>query len=246
MLGFFKGLGIGLLCLLLFVAGVVFNVEFLGKKTQEKEMEIKKYIQVQMPLKSDIFTARIDFYPSEALSTKSSLTNVEREQISQLFKEIIKRNEKDNFCVGGAYSLEANFDRENGFIIPKGQRLNAKLECEIKAENLNAFNVLIQDMNNIIAKSEWVKISTPALLESFSKNLLAENAEKLDSELLIKAYEYEKKYSKDFNRTCSLSSFILQSHLFEAESLRANNGLSLPISGKHSQKAGAQLSFYCK
>lgn len=32
MLAFFKGLGVGFLCLLLFVAGVVFNVEFLGKK----------------------------------------------------------------------------------------------------------------------------------------------------------------------------------------------------------------------
>lgn len=30
MLAFFKGLGIGFLCLLLFVAGVVFNVEFFG------------------------------------------------------------------------------------------------------------------------------------------------------------------------------------------------------------------------
>lgn len=40
MLTFFKGLGVGFLCLLLFVAGVVFNVEFLGKEANSNAMQL--------------------------------------------------------------------------------------------------------------------------------------------------------------------------------------------------------------
>ncbi|MDO4674639.1 hypothetical protein [Campylobacter sp.] len=247
MLGFFKGLGIGLLCLLLFVAGVVFNVEFLGKKTQENQVKIERTLEVTMQVKPDIFTAKIDFYPSENLSTKSVLSEEEREQIAQTFKEIMQRSAKDGFCADGAYSLEANFSRENGFVIPKGQRLNANLECEIKAENLDAFNVLIEDINAIVAKSEWVRVSTPALSANFSKDLLAANREKLSGELLTKAYAYEKSYSGELDRSCVLSAFLLHPQAsIHPRALRADAELSLPLINKNHQSVSATLTFLCK
>ncbi|EOC4478979.1 hypothetical protein ACX5EL_000547 [Campylobacter coli] len=39
MLAFFKGLGIGFLCLVLFVAGVIFNVEFLNKALSQQMVD---------------------------------------------------------------------------------------------------------------------------------------------------------------------------------------------------------------
>ncbi|HEG0618464.1 TPA: hypothetical protein SB595_001492, partial [Campylobacter jejuni] len=69
MLAFFKGLGIGFLCLLLFVAGVVFNVEFLGKKDSNHDLYFSRNIEVSNTLKPDILYANINFWANENLSS---------------------------------------------------------------------------------------------------------------------------------------------------------------------------------
>lgn len=245
MLGFLKGLGVGFLCLLLFVAGVIFNVEFLAKKSNENAIQLTRSIEAYTQIKPDIFTARIDFYSSEALSTKADLSDAERGQIAQVFKEILNRNAKDNFCVGGSYSLEANFAQEDGFKIPKGQNLKAHLACEIKAENLNAFNALVEDMNAIVAQSELVRMSTPALWANFSEDLLMANKEKLSDALLTKAYAYESAYSRDLNKTCTLTSLSLNTeHFMQARALRSD--ATLPLVGKKNQSASAKLALKCR
>ncbi|WP_270989618.1 hypothetical protein, partial [Campylobacter helveticus] len=172
MLTFFKGLGVGFLCLLLFIAGVVFNVEFLGKKSSSNEVELITKAESSIKVKPDIYEAEINFWANEDLSTKLHLSETEKAQISQSFKEILERSAKDKFCTGGAYSLEANFSYENNFKVPKGQRLNAVLNCEIKEGNLSAFNAFLNDINAIVAKSEFIGVSTPALRANFSSDLL--------------------------------------------------------------------------
>lgn len=93
---------------------------------------------------------------------------------------------KKNFCSGGSFSLEPNFSYKDGVQTPKGQRLHANLECEFTADKLENFNKLLNDLNSIIAKSEFIGISTPALEPKFSKQTLKDNKEKLYSELLKK------------------------------------------------------------
>lgn len=253
MLTFFKGLGVGFLCLLLFIAGVVFNVEFLGKKSSSNEVELITKAESSIKVKPDIYEAEINFWANEDLSTKLHLSETEKAQISQSFKEILERSAKDKFCTGGAYSLEANFSYENNFKVPKGQRLNAVLNCEIKEGNLSAFNAFLNDINAIVAKSEFIGVSTPALRANFSSDLLKATKEKLNDELLTKAYEYEKNYSTKLNKNCVLKSFSLNSALIvtpralmmSAKSA-ANEAISLPLTNEQSQSAVANLLFICK
>lgn len=248
MLTFFKGLGVGFLCLLLFVAGVVFNVEFLGKEANSNAMQLSTQIEAYTKLKPDTYEAEINFWANEKLSTTPNLSEAEKGQISQSFKEILARSAKDNFCTGGAYSLEANYSYENNLKIPKGQRLNATLQCEIKGENLNAFNAFLKDLNDIVTKSEFIGVSTPALVAVYSKETQRNTTEKLNDELLNKAY------STKLNKKCVLTEFSFnqngmarnfQGVMMSAKSLE-NDAVSLPLTKEEELNARANLLFTCK
>ncbi|MBS4331362.1 hypothetical protein [Campylobacter vulpis] len=254
MLTFFKGLGVGFLCLLLFVAGVVFNVEFLGKEANSKAMQLNTQIEAYTKLKPDTYEAEINFWANEKLSTTPNLSEEQKADISQSFKEILARSAKDHFCTGGAYSLEANYSYENNLKIPKGQRLNATLQCEIKEGNLSAFNSFLNDINALVAKSEFISVSTPALKASFSNTTLQNAKEKLNDELLNKAYEYEKIYSAKLNKKCVLIEFNLnqngiarnfQGVMMSAKSLE-KEAVSLPLTKEEELNARANLLFTCK
>ncbi|EAI4327640.1 hypothetical protein QMJ35_001684 [Campylobacter upsaliensis] len=254
MLTFFKGLGVGFLCLLLFVAGVVFNVEFLGKEANSNAMQLSTQIEAYTKLKPDTYEAEINFWANEKLSTTPNLSEEEKADISQSFKEILARSAKDNFCTGGAYSLEANYSYENSLKIPKGQRLNATLQCEIKEGNLSAFNSFLSDINALVAKSEFISVSTPALKANFSNTTLQNAKEKLNDELLNKAYEYEKTYSTKLNKKCVLIEFNFnqngiarnfQGVMMSAKSLEKET-VSLPLTKEEELNARANLLFTCK
>lgn len=251
MLAFFKGLGIGFLCLLLFVAGVVFNVEFLNKDTTNQNLSFSRTIETSMQTKPDIFYANINFWANENLSSKIILSNEEKAQISNTFNEILERSKKENFCSGGSFSLEPNFSYKDGIQSLKGQRLNANLRCEFKADNLNSFNELLNDLNSIIAKSEFIGISVPALEPQFSKQMLTANKEKLYNELLKKAYSYEKIYSLDLNKTCVLRNLNISpsANVYpRALSAKAADSveLSLPIIKDEEQSINGTALFICK
>ncbi|EAI3821862.1 hypothetical protein YN80_03715 [Campylobacter coli] len=252
MLAFFKGLGIGFLCLVLFVAGVIFNVEFLNQNKTAQTLNFSRNIETSMQAKPDIFRANINFWANENLSTQILLSNEDKIQISNTFNQILERSKKENFCSGGSFSLEPNFSYKDGVQTPKGQRLHANLECEFKADKLEDFNKLLNDLNSIVAKSEFIGISTPALEPKFSKQTLKDNKEKLYSDLLKKAYSYEKIYSLDLNKTCMLKNLNIESiPNFYPRALNSmksadNIELSLPIIKDEEQSISGTALFICK
>lgn len=253
MLAFFKGLGIGFLCLLLFVAGVVFNVEFLNKKELKHDLYFSRDIEVSNTLKPDILYANINFWANENLSSKITLDNEEKVQIANTFNQILERSKKENFCSGGSFSLEPNFSYKDGVQTPKGQRLNANLECEFKENELAAFNGLLNDINAIIAKNNFISVSTPALQARFSKNILNDNKEKLYNKLLQRSYQYEKTYSSDFNRTCILKNLETSSmpstpRMLSVKATKVDNDIELssPLINEKEQSLNAKALFICK
>ncbi|TKX32959.1 hypothetical protein [Campylobacter aviculae] len=250
MLAFFKGLGIGFLCLLLFIAGVVFNVEFLETKNSNQALNFSRNIEVNTNLKPDEFYANINFWANENLDTKITLNDEEKSQIADTFNQITQRIKKDNFCSGGSFSLEPNFSYKDGMQTIKGQRLNANLECVIKENELDNFNRFLNDLNSIIKKSPFVGVSIPTLEPKFSKELLEENKEKLYSKLLQKAYSYEEIYSKDLNKSCILQTLKanldpnISPRIFAAKS--NDMQLTLPNIKDAKQSLSATALFDCR
>ncbi|MBZ7932351.1 MULTISPECIES: hypothetical protein [Campylobacter] len=250
MLAFFKGLGIGFLCLLLFVAGVVFNVEFLEKKYPNQALNFSRNIEIGTHLKPDEFYTNINFWANENLDTKITLSDDEKKQIAETFNQIIQRTQKDNFCSGGSFSLEPNFSYKDGIQTIKGQKLNANLECIIKENDLENFNHFVNDLNTIVKKSSFIGVSIPSLEPRFSKKLLQENKEKLYSQLLQKAYSYEEIYSKDLNKTCILKTLDtnLNANISPRFFATKSNDmqLSLPVVKNTEQSLSAKALFICK
>lgn len=250
MLAFLKGLGLGFLCLLLFVAGVVFNVEFLGKKDSNQNLYFTRNIETSTVLKSDIFYADIDFWANENLSSKITLNNEEKSEISNTFSQIIQRCKKENFCSGGSFSLEPTFSYKDGVQTPKGQRLSANLKCEFKENQLFDFNRLLNDINSIVEKSDFIGVSIPAIKPRFSKSLLSNNQENLYSQLLKKSYSYAQTYSLDLNKTCILKNLQVNtgdSVVPRALSVEADNTkYLLPVVNEQEQIMSAKALFVCK
>ncbi|KAA6231357.1 hypothetical protein FMM56_04165 [Campylobacter sp. LR264d] len=202
MLAFFKGLGVGLLCLLLFLAGVIFNVEFL--KNNSNELHFSTDLSVKMPIKADSFTASIEFYSNENLSKKLILTNEDKESIDSSFKSIFERVKNNGICVEKEYTLKPHFAQKDSFKLPMGQRLEASLDCEFK--EMEIFDNLFKDILKEIEKSEFIAVSNPKIHPKISPLILEENEKILNKELISKAYSLESVYSIDLNKTCTLKS----------------------------------------
>lgn len=246
MLAFLKGLVVGILCLLLFVAGVIFNEDFLNKNGKESGLKLSRDIEASVKLKPEHFVANINFWANQNLSTKLNLSQEEKEAVADTFKQIVERSKKENFCSGGSFSLNPNFSYQEGKQTPKGIRLDANLKCEFDTENLNVFNTLLSDINAIVNKSEFVAVSTPSLEAIFSNELLKTNKEKLNDELLKEVYVYGENYSKNLNKTCILKNleFLPQSSSF-MPILKDISTLSLPLIQEQQVSVKAKAEFVC-
>ncbi|AXP09322.1 hypothetical protein N4T57_07350 [Campylobacter hepaticus] len=248
MLAFLKGLGIGFLCLLLFVAGVIFNVEFLNKEKSNHNLYFSRNIEVSNTLKPDLLYANINFWANENLSSKITLSKDEKAQIANTFNEIIKRTQKENFCQGGSFDLNPNFSYQEGAKILKGQTLHANLICEFKENQIQDFNKMLNDIDFILEKNIFIGVSTPAIKTKFSKDILNKNKEKLYKELLHTAYSYEKTYSLDLNKTCTLKNLQVNNYInTPLLNTKSNNiELSSPIIHEKEQILSAKALFVCK
>lgn len=213
MIGFFKGIAIGFLGLVLFVAGVVFNVEFLSEKNNDTALKLSRAIEVSVPIEPDKWTATIEFFADKNLSEQTHLNAEQITQISDTFKQISQLSNQENSCIGGdfylqPYRTDSVFTNQNS----QGVRLKAKLICGFKKGDLNAFNTLLNNIDSIISKSDFVAVLPPSLEPGFSNELLESSKEKLNDELLKKVYAYEGYYSKALNKICTLNILNLNFH----------------------------------
>ncbi|KGI55786.1 hypothetical protein [Campylobacter sp. MIT 97-5078] len=259
MLSFFKGLGIGLLCIVCFVIGVVFNTQFLNPKSSSGNGFIfTNELEASNKLTPDTFTSTPSFSASAILSTRTNLTSDEKASIAGAFNEILDRVAQDKLCRGGSYSIEPTFEYNNGLQIPKGQRFEASLTCEIKAEQLASYNTLLNDMDKIAGKSGFFTMSMPSLKAKFSKEQLVNNEKILSEELLKQALSEQERYSNLTAKACTLESLdlntgnshvpIFRSVALSASSAKADSTFenALPIVGEEDRSLSALVRYRCK
>lgn len=258
MMNFLKGLGIGLLCVVAFVLGLFFNVWFLNG-TEKKGFNFTQELQSANKMTPDTFVSTPRFVASEFLSTKVSLTTQEKALIAKAFNDILERVAKDKICRGGSYTIEPTFSYKDGIETPKGQRVEARLSCKIKAEELDAYNALLRDIDSIATKSGFITMSMPALRASFSSEALKENEMKLREELINTALATGERYSKLTNKTCELKnldfsgSFAPRGYLLSAKQAVAESASAdsvyenaLPVVGEEERSINAVASYTCR
>lgn len=248
MKSFFKGLGIGLLCLVLFILGVVFNTEFLGLKNQNfSALQLTRDIKVYNEITPNIYRANLTFSSSNELSQKNSIDQEDKTLIANTFKELSARIAKENFCKGGSYSLKPNYTYNQEEKKINGYNLYSNFTCNISKEKIKDYEILSKDLENIITNNPLIILQNQALQASFDEKTLDENKEKLYELALKKAYEKNDYYSKTLSKICSIKNINFDTNQARLMSLSANyDNLVLPIADKQTQELEAKIIFECK
>lgn len=253
MMNFFKGLAIGLLCVIMFVVGLFFNVWF-STDNDKKAFSFTQELQSANKLMPDIFISNPKFLASQYLSTKADLSIQEKALITKTFNEILQRVARDKLCRGGSYAIEPTFLYKNGIETPKGQRVRANLSCKIRADELEKYNALLNDIDNIATKSGFIIMSLPALRAGFSNELIKENETKLREELIKTALDTAKHYAELTNRQCELKKLDFSSSVaYASAAVRESAGDSssafknaLPVVSEEERAINALATYVCR
>lgn len=248
MRNFFKGLGIGLLCLLVFIIGVVFNTEFLGlKNNSEKTLSFSRDIEVFNELSPTMLSSSLNFSANEELSKKTSVSLEEKELIAKSFDELTKRIKQENFCKGGSYTLEPSYNYYQGNKTLNGYRLYSTFACKFDTNKENSYQKLVKDIEDIISKNSLIAFSAQALQASFDDVLVEENKEKLYDLALEKANEKAGYYSKKLNQTCRLKAIDFDSARYARNApILAADSPTLPIIKNEKQSLKTNIILECK
>ncbi|AJC85645.1 SIMPL domain-containing protein [Campylobacter sp. RM16704] len=249
MKSFLKGLGLGLLCLFLFILGVVFNTEFLGLKNQKQGLEFSRNIEVFNEITPNVFNATLNFSASEELNKKTTISQEEKSNIAKTFKELSERIAKENFCKGGSYALEPNYSYYQGQKVFSGYKLYSDFICQIPHDKNKEYEQLIKDIENISSTNTLISFNTKALQAGFDEATLEKNKEILYDLALNKAFEKEQHYSKTLSKTCKIKNIYFDGNnarYFSSNLTAAADSVVLPIIKHEKQTLIASVIFECQ
>ncbi|EGK8048310.1 SIMPL domain-containing protein [Campylobacter lari] len=250
MKSFLKGLSLGLLCLVLFVLGVVFNTEFLGLKNHDKQnIEFSRNIEVSNEITPNIFNATLNFSASEELSKKTIISNNEKDYIAKTFKEISDRIAKENYCKGGSYTLEPSYNYYQEAKTLNGYKLYSNFTCQIPQNKSKDYENLIKDIESISNTNVLISFNTKALQAGFDETILEANKEDLYDLALKKAFEKAQYYSKTLAKTCLVKNIHFDNNniKYYAPNLTASaDSVVLPIVKSEKQNLKANVLFICQ
>ncbi|WP_257942566.1 SIMPL domain-containing protein [Campylobacter lari] len=250
MKSFLKGLGLGLLCLVLFVLGVVFNTEFLGLKNHDKQnIEFSRNIEVSNEIMPNIFNATLNFSASEELSKKTTISSIEKDHIAKTFKEISDRIAKENYCKGGSYTLEPSYNYYQEAKTLNGYKLYSNFTCQIPQNKSKDYENLIKDIESISNTNVLISFNTKALQAGFDETILEVNKEDLYDLALKKAFEKAQYYSKTLAKTCLVKNIHFDNNniKYYAPNLTASaDSVVLPIVKSEKQNLKANVLFVCQ
>ncbi|WP_139426273.1 SIMPL domain-containing protein [Campylobacter armoricus] len=249
MKSFLKGLGLGLLCLFLFILGVIFNTEFLGLKNQKQGFEFSRSIEVFNELTPNIYNAILDFSASDELSEKTTISQEEKNQIAKTFKEISERISKEDFCKGGSYTLQPNYNYYQGQKVLNGYKLYSNFTCQFSQDQSKKYEQLLKDIENIASTNTLITFNTKALQASFDEVTLENNKEILYDLALNKADEKAQHYSKVLAKTCKIKNIYFDGNnakFFSSNLAVAADRVVLPIVKNERQILKADIIFECQ
>ncbi|VEJ05551.1 Putative periplasmic protein [Campylobacter lari] len=249
MKSFFKGLGLGLLCLLLFILGVIFNTEFLGLKNQKQGLEFSRNIEVSSEITPNIYNTVLNFSASEELGNKTTISQEEKNHIAKTFKGLSERITKENFCKGGSYTLEPSYNYYQGQKTFSGYKLNSDFICQIPQDKNKEYEQLVKDIENISATNTFISFNTKALQASFDETILEANKEKLYDLALTKVFEKTQYYSKTLAKSCKIKNIYFDGNNirnFNSSLAKTADSIVLPIIKNEKQTLSAVAVFECQ
>lgn len=245
MKGFLVSLGTGFAVLLVFVLGALFDQFIKLTKNSDDDLNINQYVQVSISAKPDIYRSNPSFYATD-------LSEYDKPAINTAFSAILALVKTNDICTGGSYytSLAGNQNSQKQEL-----RLNSKLRCEFNAGKMDAYNELINGINDIIKQSP-VKMHVSAIIPSFSDTAKEQNEAKLKELIFEKINQNESSLSTQFSKRCVVKNISLNDVTnAEFQSLNTPRMLSTNDEGEQITppelsdikiQIGANVDFSCK
>ena len=245
-------------CVALLAVAVFFNAWAVRDGAKEG-FSFSQELRASNKLTPDTFVSAPRFTASRLLSAKIALNAEEKALISATFNEILARVAQDKLCRGGSYTVEPTFSYKNGVEMPKGQRVEASLSCQIKQNELDAYNKLLNDIDKIAARSGFISMSMPALRAHFDTEVLRANENTLREKLIKTALAASEHYSKLTNKRCELKNLDFSRQSFgsrnykmsaTAEEAMADGATAfenaLPVVGEEERTLSANATYGCR
>lgn len=233
----------GVLAIVLFVLGSLFG-EFINvlkgeqnTKISNSTLVINEQISASVEAVPDLYISRPSFYAKNISDDDKSVINASFSGIMTLVKE-------NGLCSGGAYQSYNEMDKDGTSTLS----LSSELFCEFKASELDKYNKLIADIENLI-KASVIKLHLSAINPAFSAETEEKNQSELKTALSTVATSTSEKLSNDFGKNCVLNELSFNGAGYYHASL-ANDGaiakISAPELKAKSLKASANATYICK
>lgn len=231
----------GVLALIVFVLGSLFgefvNVLKGSQSSQSTALAINEQITASIEATPDIYISYPSFYAKNISDDDKSMINAHFSGILSLVKE-------NGLCSGGAYQTynEMSKDGQNTL------SLSSELDCRFRADELEKYNKLISDIENLI-KAGVVKLHLSAINPAFSTEANAKNQSELKSALSAATASAAESLSANFNKTCVLNELSFNGAGYFHASL-ANDGavakIAAPELKSKSLSASANAKYLCR
>lgn len=138
-----------------------------GAQETQRGLQLSQNLQASIKILPTHFVSNPTLSASSSLSTKVELSSEDKAAISRLFVQILARAEKENFCSGGSYEVAPSYRFDNGQRSVTGFSLHSHFACKIQKEQLNAYNALLSDIDNMASQSGYAILNIPALEPSY-------------------------------------------------------------------------------
>ena len=247
MKGFLISLGSGFAVLLIFVLGALFDQFINLAKSSGGEIAINEYVQASISSKPDLYSSNPSFYAT-------NLSDEDKGAVNTAFAAILELVKASEHCSGGSYQTTMT-----GGDNPR-LRLSSRLKCEFDANKLQAYNKLINSIDEVI-KNSPVKMHLSAIIPSFSDEKKEQNEASLKKLIFEKIAVLENGLSERFSKHCMVKNVAFDganSAEFEGFNMPRANAMMLSASNDSSAsitapqlsdikvQMGANVSFVCK
>lgn len=188
MKGFLVSLGTGFAVLIVFVLGALFDQFIKITKNSDDELNLNQYIQVSINATPDLYRSNPSFYAND-------LSEYDKPAVNAVFSAILALVKTSEICSGGSYQTTMSGGEKNEL------RLHSRLKCEFSADKTNAYNELINGIDDIIKQSP-VKMHLSAIMPTFSDKAQEQNEAKLKELVFEKIINTQNSLSARFSKRC--------------------------------------------
>ncbi|RDU57812.1 hypothetical protein [Helicobacter sp. MIT 99-5507] len=181
------------------LASIFINIIFANDLIITKKFTASKEIEPKF------LFVNIEVDSSSTLRNIGELKNSDREKITNTLNSVINEAQSSKICKGGSFSITPIISYEKDTRKTIGQNVDFNLNCKFLKDDLNTYNNLLSNINNIISQNKLLSLPQPSINYRITEDEIEQTKDDLFDEFIEKIVKIENKYSNILNRQCRSS-----------------------------------------